>query len=500
MLARFYAWLTSWKVVRVLLLILLIVFLIAITVGLWFVNRYYRVEDDLLSPVRGLHPYWLPLLFLLVIAGAGLGYWFFKLLTDPPSGEFPDIDDAWAEGVAALDRAGIDAREVPLFLVVGTPRTGTADFFAATKLPLAVRAEPRRLDAPLKVYATREAVYVTCEGASALARFAVQLATHGQPVAVPTSPDTDPGSAHLLDSAEVATGEPTAVTTATTGAADPSAHVWLPAPDAGGSADLPTDVRECSALRLAYLCRLIAERRRPFCAANGIIWLIPEAATATEHRADACAAACRADLAAADDGLQVYCPSAAVVCDAQNLTGFRDLLRGLPESLARERLLGRSFPLVPGVPADERPGVIFGGIDWVARHLAPGVAYQRFGSEAEGNGERWSAANARLWTLTADLYDRRAALARLVSQGLTDGTSRPPMLAGVYLAGTGPDELDQAFAAGVTAQLVALQNSVSWTEAAEAEEADYRRMTVIGYAAALVLVIAVAIFGYTTWR
>ncbi|MDB5310517.1 MAG: hypothetical protein JWO38_4719 [Gemmataceae bacterium] len=73
------------------------------------------------------------------------------------------------------------------------------------------------------------------------------------------------------------------------------------------------------------------------------------------------------------------------------------------------------------------------------------------------------------------------------------------MLAGAYLAGIGPVEQDQAFAAGVVQQLVALQNNVAWTGAADAEEADYRRMTAIGYAATLVLVLAVVGFGYATW-
>ena len=38
---------------------------------------------------------------------------------------------------------------------------------------------------------------------------------------------------------------------------------------------------------------------------------------------------------------------------------------------------------------------------------------------------------------------------------MADGSTRPPMLAGAYLAGTGPDEQDQAFATGVVQQLLA---------------------------------------------
>lgn len=482
-----------------------VLLVIGITVGLYAINQHYHLETDLLSPFPQLHPYWLPLLFVLVYVGAWFGWWFFRLLTDPRDGRYPDIDRAWSAGLKALDAAGIDPSEVPLFLVVGRPATGTADFFAATKLPFAVRAEPRTPGSPVQVYATREAVFVACEGASVLSRLAEAFAVRkDEPSEIQFT--ALPGEVDLLDSPdrpiEVLAGEP-GPPVVPEGAGDAGLlglEDWLPKAGTGEMPNIPTDEAERLASRLKYLCHLIGERRRPFCAANGIVWLLPIAGTETEAAADLTSAAVRADLVAAEAGLQVHCPAVAVVCDAQELTGFRDLLRGLPDTLARERLLGRSFPLVPGVAPTERPGVMFGGIDWVARNLLPGVVYQRFGSEAEGNGERWSVPNGRLWAFLTEVYARRSAITRLVGQGIADGADRPPMLAGAYLAGTGPDERDQAFAAGVIQQLIGLQNNVAWTHAALAEETDYRRMCAVGYGAALVLVIAVVTFGYTTWR
>jgi len=487
----------------VVLWILHIVLVIAIVFGLYAINYRYHLETELLSPFPRLHQYWLPLLFVLVYVGGWLGWWFFKLLTDPRDGRYPDIDAAWSAGLKALNAAGIDPSEVPLFVVIGKPQSGAADFFAATQLPFTVRAEPRTPGAPVQVYATREAVFVACEGASVLARLADGFATRKPAAIVPVAVS---GGVDLLDSPdrplEVVAGEPGSpvVSNETSGAAKPGLEDWLPRPGVGEIPSVPRDEMDRLAARLKYLCRLIAERRRPYCPANGLVWLLPLAGTETDSAADQTAIAARADQLAAEAGLQVYCPAVAVVCDAQELPGFRDLLRGLPESLARERLLGRSFPLVPGVPAAEQPAVLFAGIDWVARSLVPGVVYQRFGTEAEGNGERWSTANARLWALTDELCSRRGAITRLVGQGIADGTDRPPMLAGTYLAGTGPDERDRAFASGVIQQLIALQNNVGWTAAAIAEETDYVRMATVGYAAALALVIAVATFGYTTWR
>ena len=499
MFTRLINWLTSRKVVIALLWVLHAVVVVCLTLSLYAINRRYHLETELLSPVPWLHDYWLPLLFLLMYAGAWFGYWFFRLLTDPRDGSHPDIDDAWAAGLKALNAAGIDPTEVPLFVVIGKPRTDLADFFAATRLPFAVRAEPRTAGAPVQVYATRDAVFVVCPGASVLCRLADIFVAEARAAA----PAPAPAGFDLLDSPhrplDVTAGDSWVALPEATAAPADALGEWLPRPGVSDVPAVPADEAERLAGRLKYLCRLIAERRRPFCPANGIVWLLPVAGTASEAIADRTAAAVALDRAAAEAGLQVHCPAAAVICDAQDLPGFRDLLRGLPEPLARERLLGRSFPLVPAVPAEKRPAVLFNGMDWVARSLVPGVAYQRFGSEAEGNGERWSAANARLWALLCELHARRAAVVRLLGQGIADGSDRPPMLAGAYLAGTGPADADQAFAAGVVQQLIGLQNNVGWTPAALAEERDYRRMTAIGYAAALALVIAVGAFAYLTW-
>lgn len=503
MFAHIWNFLKSRNLWWVVLWVLHVALLLGIAVGLYFINQHYHLQSDLLSPFPQLHRYWLPLLFILVYTGGWLGWWFFRLLTDPRDGRYPDIARAWNAGLRALSSAGIDLREVPLFLVIGKPRSGGADFFAATRLPFAVRAEPRTAGAPVQLYATREAVFISCEGASVLARLAEAFAVGKQEVATVPSPAA---SVDLLDSPqrpiEVVAGEPGPpdVSNESPGSANPMLADWLPKPGTGEVAAVPRDEMERLAARLKFLCTLIAEQRRPYCPANGLIWLLPIAGSQTDAAADQTALAAQADSRAAEAGLQVFCPSVAVVCDAQTLPGFHDVLRGLPEPTARERLLGRSFPLVPGVPPTDRPGVLFAGIDWLARSLLPGVVYQRFGTEAEGNGERWSQANARLWKLTDELHRRRSALTRMIGQGLADGMDRPPMLAGAYLAGTGPDERDQAFATGLVQQLIALQNNVSWTDAALAEEADYRRMAAVGYAAAIVLVIAVGIFAYTSWR
>lgn len=362
MFTRFFDWITSRKVLRVVVWTLHILVVILVTLGLYAINWRYHLETELLSPLPELYPYWLPLLFLLMYVGAWFGYWFFRLLTDPRDGSHPDIDDAWAEGLKALDAAGIDPTEVPLFVVIGKPRTDLADFFAATRLPFAVRAEPRALDAPVQVYATRDAVFVVCPGASVLCRLADILVSQTKAA----TPAPRPAGFDLLDSPQrpldVLPGDAEVVVPEAGGTQVEALGEWLPRPGVTDVPAVPTDEAARLAGRLKYLCRLIAERRRPFCPANGIVWLIPVAGTASEAIADRTAAACRADLLAAEAGPQVHCPAAAVVCDAQDLPGFRDLLRGLPDQLARERAIAWKV-----VPVGARG----------SRREAPGGAVQR---------------------------------------------------------------------------------------------------------------------------
>jgi len=501
------------RVTRVLMIVLHVFLVLAIVGGLWYVNHHYQIGRELLSPFPRLHAIWLPLLFVLLYAGAWLGYYFFRLLLDARSGEFPDIDMAWGEALSALDRAGIDPTEAPIFLVIGKPKSTTADFFAASKLPFAVKAEPRRGDAPLHVYANRDAIFVTCEGASVLAKFSDLLMTQRTlaamkakaPAAAPKITDYGFQSVNLLDSPAaglaVTSGEfmlPESKLV-TSGSGSLNASDWLPKPTQEAFLGVPDDEVQRQAARLRYLGSIISDRRRPYCPLNGIIWLVPMDATESQAIADQAAAACREDVQAVLASLQVQVPAVAVICDAQDLPGFSELLAGLPAAVAQERLLGRSFPLVPNVSPAERAGVFLSGITWMTRSMLPGVVYQRFGSEVEGNGSRWSDANARMWLLTSEMTERRPHLARLLAQGFADEPGRPPMLAGAYLAGTGPDVSDQAFVAGVIQQIVSLQNSVAWTPEAEAEEADYRRMTWVGYFTIVIAVIAVGWMAYRAW-
>lgn len=463
-----------WWVAHILLVLLVVALL-------WYVNFRFKLGETLLSPFPQLHAVWLPLLFLLLYVGGWFAFWFFRLTADRPRGNQPDLDEAWKDVRAKLSAAGIELKTTPVFLVLGRPKTSAADFLAATGEPFAVRHDA----GPLGVYATREAVYLVASGASVLSKFATlgdAVTPVEQPKGVPLlSADAEP----TIDLQLAPAGQP---------ALARDAADWLPKPAAPARTELSSAQVKAERERLVYLCELLVSARRPLCPANGVVWLLPFRSTDNSVSADAAAAACRADLAALETALQLDLPMTAVFADAQELQGFRDLIGGLPAAARTDRLFGRSLPLVPNVPADARHAVLLSGLDWVAGRLVPALLYRRFGAAPT------PAEAARLWRLQDDLFARREAVARVVSQGLLSRTHRPAMLSGVYFAGTGPDVGDRAFAAGVLAELRLSQNMVAWTEAASADERDSRRTAAIGYAAVVLAAVALLAFGWWTWN
>src|SRR6476659_8259542 len=85
-----------------------------ITVGLWFLQRHFRLGENIGYGPNWFRPIWLPALFLLVYLIAWQAWWIWKLL-QPEAIEsvFPDIDDAWGQVVSALEKAGIGIGDTP---------------------------------------------------------------------------------------------------------------------------------------------------------------------------------------------------------------------------------------------------------------------------------------------------------------------------------------------------------------------------------------------------
>ncbi|MCC6418647.1 MAG: hypothetical protein IT429_10470, partial [Gemmataceae bacterium] len=309
---------------------------------------------------------WLPLLFLLVYALAWLGWWLWRLwMEEEGPSSYPDIDAAWEEAVRTLAQNNIQVTDLPLFFVLG--RTKGPDgaepgergrkaeetlFHQAAQLTLAVKQCPNTADAPLHVYATREAIYVTCAGASLLGRQAAILAGKVQST---VGDQTEQGGDNIYDT--------------------------FFAPNKIGSVS-PVELKDATA-RLRHLCWLIVRDRQPYCPVNGVLVLVPLAATDRDEDAQKTAHALALDLQTMRTALKVDCPLFTLLSDVETAPGFREFIAKQAPS-DRQRRVGQRFPM--GLELRGRPlaDTIDTAVRWLCDNVLREWVYRLFRVEAPG--------------------------------------------------------------------------------------------------------------------
>ena len=485
-----------------------LVVLAVVLVGLGVVNWLLKLPA-VVDPPEGwefLARAWLPLLFVLASAFCWLAAWLWgQRGPDRVETSFPDIDRAWGEAVQALDRAGISLHELPMFLVLGRPQGPEGAFFDGAELMLKVRGQPDRDDAPIRVYANREAIYVSCASASVLGRQAAILGASEFEAPAPgggeslsqygTNAFMSIGPTAGLDEAEgdiIARAQQAGRGVGQLHAEEIQALGRLAAardePESNAARSSrrgflgdSAEVRLQEA-RLAHFGRLIARERRPYCPINGILLLIPVDATNTEQSASLAGQLCRRDLDAVRRSMQVRCPIFALVCDLENVPGFRELIGRLPDDQKRRRM-GQRFPFIPDVDRASLPARMEDAIRWIAHRLLPAQVTTLWQVETATGQAATDAlrANVRLYELLQQVRERHPRLARIIAHAVLADESQPAMLGGCYLAGTGPNpRSEQAFIPGVFRRLVESQDLVSWTPELLAREARYARWARIG--------------------
>jgi hypothetical protein len=489
------------RVAAVVRWVLHVLLVLAALVFLWWLNRVYDLERVLRSPWRPLHSLWLPFLFLLAYTLGWLGWWLLRLLgQEPEAADFPDVVKAWGEALQALAAAGIDPTEAPLFLVLGRPARSVEDLFAAADLTLQVRHAPASPEAPLHVYASRSAVFVTCEGASLLGQAHALLAPEAAPDEATDAPvgdvvdgqGPDGGGAPPPNGAAAKAPAKVAAVAGPAGEAIGDGALLLEEPEADQALRVSRRRQlllrnagdlERQTARLKFLCRLIARRRQPYCPVNGVLLALPYCATDNAADAAQVGELCRQDLTAAREALRVHSPVQALVCDLETAAGFDELARRFPDPRQRQQLLGRRFPLLPRFPEGESDAaMIDGGVRWLCLEMLPALVYRQLRLEGPEGGPTLPEA------------------VRVLAQGLAAEPGEPPLLGGCYLGATGPDSArDQAFVHGVFRLLLEDQNYVFWTAQAVGEDGHYRRLTGLAYAAVALLAAALIAVGYLLW-
>jgi hypothetical protein len=411
--------------------------LAAVLVLLWFVGRRYDLDRYLDSRYPALHPVWLPLLALFLYLFVRVGLWLYWALgPDRSTGEFPDLDAAWTAITAELERTGIDPRSAPVFLVFGGPVGGVDALFAAARVPLLVRAWPTDLSAAVHAYAHPRGVFVAAEGASLLGRYVERFSAG-------SAPSADPGAVRTRLLAE------------------PDAVYRL-------------------AARLRYLCRLIARDRDPYCPVNGFLWVVPADAVATDADAEEAGLICLQDLKSARAALQLWCPSVFVIADVDRPDGADHFLKRLPVA-RRAEPLGVTFPVVPNTDPEGYRRMLADAAGWLCRSAVAAAVVGLLRTERPDESDPWQSAldNAPPVLMARAAAERERPLVRFLREATATPPDEPPLAGGVYLAATGGESHQQAFAAAALERLTDLQDAVAWAPDARAEESSCNRLAAV---------------------
>jgi len=488
--------------------------------GLWYLNNHVaQVSTPLFEWLRTnapawVHPIFLPAVFLLVYALSWVIYWIWLLLgPDVDVNEFPDITAAWFDGIARLASKGIKTSDLPLFLILGANRAGEEFLFKAGQVPIEVFG-PVSGDPPVRVWASRDAIYVTAQGASALGAYADLIQRSPLELNVGGGGDAAKKTVGLGDDDSLdATVQEINALRALARTRELSPEEKARMRELATTAQtkpqrvkpsLSADLAKLSSDRLRYLCKLVSRDRRPFCPVNGILFRLPWEMIENDEVVKSASLALRTDMLTTRSGLQLCARAIVLVCDLEDARGFEQFRAGFNAEQIAARI-GQRFPLVPDVPESDQNAVYETGAIWLGEKLLPGRVYQALQLDT---ADHRTLVARNLFQLYRHAYERMPRLGRLLRTGVPqpgrgpDGLDGPPLFAGCYLAATGRELNQQAFAAGVFERLADIQEQgiVAWTPNAINDDKSYKRSASFGYATIAVLAAVLAVASIWMWK
>ncbi len=493
---------------RALWLVLHVLLIAGIAVGLWFLDVYYtRWWTIIPGSSEWLRKAWMPILFLLFYAMLLLAWVLYGLLVrEEVRGDFPDIDQAWGMALDTLRAAGLKPDDLPLYLILGQPEGGPEALIRASGLVIKLQQVPTG-DPPVLLFGAEDGLFVMCPGASVLGNLARELTSP-----ITRGPVSDEGGAQnerTLKPGEGGDGQSLEIQAifARAPGGDPRR---LPAPE---RRELRRMERQASPMRplsrqaeqldiqtarLRHFCRLLVRDRKPYCAVNGMLVLVPFAGLDSPQDAADVADACKRDMEAARSALGVHCPVFVTICDMESAPGFTDFIAGFPVEERRRRIGQRTalMPQLKGGP-DAVAAMFRSLAEWICQGFLRTSIVQKFRLEGTPTPtlEEALQSNARLFELLCDMQQKRAHLTRILEEGFS--TYAPPerlLFGGCYLAATGPSDPanQQAFLAGVFGRLQEKVAVVYWTDEVKEREARLNALIATGWVVLAVLGVGAA--------
>ena len=499
--------------------------IVGLCVGIYYIQQAIPYFDRHLPTLQTLKPYFLVILFILLVIFSWLAYWLWMLLTaEDEEAEFPDIREEWEEAVKRMTSAGLGVGDAPLFLVLGRPAAGLDSLFLAAGVKDIIRTPSLgaggKGDPSIRVYAWEEAIFVVCPGASAWARFCVELTNPADTFQNPgASPAGTPVGATLPPGAVFAGMDPVSraemeslISEASrrdltyeeqTRLRDLYEQSNAVTVTLRKAVILGDDERARLTRRLRYLCKLIRRDRQPWCPINGVLTVIPWSATDGNDLINVGSGLLETELSAARNVFQLRYPTFAIVSDLETNRGFVEFRSGFRPEMLKARI-GQRFPLVPVGKPEEIANLVAGVARWIGLSVLPRWILEFLRFDTGDNPRRTTEQanhNRNLYMLMRAVFDRGPRLAELLSRGLPavggyDDLATVPMFGGCYLAATGQKEQEQAFVEGVFKRVIESQSAVSWSPEALAADARLKRFAWFGYIAVVAFAIAAGVAVY----
>ena len=487
----------------------LVGFFLFICVVISAIAFYCWGDRSFFAPFR--QPWYLTTVLTLVIVIPFVVYHVLRLWLEGDVSPFEDIKRAWVEGIAELERQGLDISEIPLFLILGSDgEQREKALFDATGMSLNIREFPQG-PRPLHWYANPDGIYLVCTDAGCLSRFAhvaKEVADDAQAGFIAPTPGPSGGAG--IRGTIIAGSEGDQAPDSQALPVEPSAAVYgdirgtmelgggsviargEPDSAAEGPAQkkpvvLPPTEGNVQERRLEYVCQLIRHARRPVCPVNGVLTLLSFGLIARGPREGVeLQKALQRDLNTARHSLKIRCPATAVVIGMEEESGFQELVRRVGRDRAARQRFGKGFSL-SNPPIPER-------VEALAAHACgsfEAFVYALFREK----GSLSKPGNTRLYSLLCKIRRNvQTRLGNILVAGFAVDSEQEPdaepfFFGGCYFAAVGETEDRQAFVRGILDKMPDEEAELEWTRSALVEDRRYQRL------AHLVIGLDVLLFG-----
>ena len=463
-------------------------------------------------------------------------YWAIRWWLHQEASRFPDIDNAWRDGVAAMKAAGMELSETALFLITGVKdATQAENLMKASDLEILVKQTPSG-PAALHWYATNRGIFLFATRCGRVSKLQTMsgIETPAARAQSPhtITPDDDVGRGTHVPGMGEGVGRGTMV-----GGPMEESFGDRPGPDYGGGGGggggftgtmqfgggggfggtmtfgggggmfnplantgpqlqvLNDADGKTESARLQYVCELLWEARQPYCPLNGLLSYLPF--ELIRHGNKQCM---ELQKAAAEDNrvlresLKVRCPQVALVGNMELEPGFQELVRRIGKKAAKDQRFGKGFNQWT-FPEDDQ-------VLAVAAHACGAFEDWTYYLFKEKDGLSKTAGNKKLYSLLCKIRSQvreyfENLLAEVYGQDRQkfdeNRDPQPFLFLGCYFGGTGPLEDQQAFVKSVFGKLCESEESLDWMPAALEEDAAYRKMANVAFTWATLMLLAIVV-------